>query len=132
MRGMATLSLRMERASATALALAEQLAGHRTITAVHYPGLTERTDHQLATRQLATGIGNPGYGNMLTIELAGGYDAAERFIRGRYSRDSVLPFLGRTHDHAQPPRDDQSSGNEPRATPCGGHYRGYHPTIDRY
>lgn len=94
MRGMATLSLRMERASATALALAEQLTGHRAITAVHYPGLTEGTDHQLATRQLATGIGNPGYGNMLTIELAGGYDAAERFIRSVTPEIPFCPSLG--------------------------------------
>lgn len=94
MRGMATLDLRMERATVTAHLLAEQLVGNRAIAALHYPGLPDRADHKVATRQLATGTGNLGFGNMLTIELAGGLKAAEHFIQAVADDIPFCPSLG--------------------------------------
>ena len=38
LRGLRTLHVRMQRAQANAATLAERLAGHRTVTQVHYPG----------------------------------------------------------------------------------------------
>ena len=40
LRGLKTLPLRIERASANALAVASFLAAHPRVTAVHYPGLS--------------------------------------------------------------------------------------------
>lgn len=76
MRGMSTLSLRVERTSATALALAERMSGDCRVQMVHYPGLKSHPDHVLADRQFAG-----GFGAMLTMDL-GVRNEADAFIRG--------------------------------------------------
>ncbi len=50
-RGMRTLELRMERQCASALAIARHLRSHAKVARVHYPGLTEHPQHELAARQ---------------------------------------------------------------------------------
>lgn len=55
-RGIRTLPLRLERASATAGLLAERLAGHPAVTVVRYPGLTDHPTHAIA-RDHMTGFG---------------------------------------------------------------------------
>ena len=42
---------------------------------MHYPGLPDHPDHEIAKRML------DGFGGMMAIELAGGGRAAERFLR---------------------------------------------------
>jgi len=76
LRGTATLAVRSARACATALALAERLAGHDRIKAVHYPGLTSHPDHDRASQVL-----HGGFGTIVTIDL-GGREQADAFIRG--------------------------------------------------
>ncbi len=73
MRGLRTLAVRMERASANALALATWLAGHPDVERVHYPGLPDHPAAQLVERQMRM----PGA--MLSIELRGGEERARRF-----------------------------------------------------
>jgi cystathionine beta-lyase/cystathionine gamma-synthase len=73
LRGIRTLPVRVERQSATTQALAEHLAGRPGVLAVHYPGLDTHPQRELAKRQMATG------GTVLTLELAGGAEAATRF-----------------------------------------------------
>src|SRR5438094_6453955 len=51
MRGMRTLALRMERHCDNALAVATHLAAHPKIGRVHYPGLPDHPQHELAKRQ---------------------------------------------------------------------------------
>jgi cystathionine gamma-synthase len=63
LRGMKTLSLRIARQSENALAIAEFLAAHPRVTAVHYPGLRP-SDTTL--RQMPR-----GFGALLSFELAG-------------------------------------------------------------
>jgi cystathionine beta-lyase/cystathionine gamma-synthase len=75
LRGTATLALRVARTSATAHELAERLARHPAVSAVHYPGLTAHPDHARACK-LLTG----GFGAMVTIDL-GNRDRADAFIR---------------------------------------------------
>jgi cystathionine beta-lyase/cystathionine gamma-synthase len=75
LRGVATLALRSARACATALSLAERLAGDPRVTAVHYPGLPGHPDHARARRLLSG-----GFGTVLTIDL-GGRPEADAFIR---------------------------------------------------
>jgi cystathionine gamma-synthase len=63
LRGLKTLPLRIERASANALAIASFLASHPRVTAVHYPGLAPSP---AAVKQLPR-----GFGPLLSFELAG-------------------------------------------------------------
>lgn len=52
LRGIKTLALRIERHSANALYLAEQLEGHPKIKQVIYPGLPSHPQYELAKRQM--------------------------------------------------------------------------------
>ncbi len=66
--GAETLALRMERTCANAQALAEFLAPHPKVRAVHYPGLASHPQHTLA-RSLFCGCGG-----LFAFELADGID----------------------------------------------------------
>ena len=70
-RGMRTLFLRVQRASATALQIARRLEGNPALSAVLYPGLESHPGHEIAARQM---IG--GFGGMMSIRLAGGMEEA--------------------------------------------------------
>jgi cystathionine gamma-synthase len=72
MRGMRTVAVRMDRASANAAALADWLAGRDEVSVVNYPGLADHPHHELAMRQMRL----PGA--MLSFELSGGEPAARR------------------------------------------------------
>lgn len=74
MRGLKTLSLRMERHSRTALEVAQWLEAQPQVAAVHYPGLESFAQHELAKRQMAL----PG--GMIAFDLVGGYDQGIRFM----------------------------------------------------
>lgn len=55
LKGLETLSMRMERQSANALALARWLETHPAVARVLYPGLASHPQHTLALRQQASG-----------------------------------------------------------------------------
>ena len=74
MRGMRTVAIRMERASANAAAIAEWLTGRAEVSRVYYPGLADHPQHELAARQMRL----PGA--MLSFELSGGEPAARRLV----------------------------------------------------
>jgi cystathionine beta-lyase/cystathionine gamma-synthase len=76
LRGLKTLALRMERHSASALAVAAALEGADGVERVRYPGLASHPQHALAERTLRDGKA----GGMVAIELAGGRAAGERFL----------------------------------------------------
>jgi len=76
LRGVKTLALRMERHCANAAAVAEFLAGHPAVTAVHYPGLASHPEHDLAAKQMS------GFGGMVSFTLAGGEPAARVVCAG--------------------------------------------------
>ncbi|MFO0897481.1 MAG: aminotransferase class I/II-fold pyridoxal phosphate-dependent enzyme [Pirellulales bacterium] len=90
-RGLATLHLRAERASANALHAAERLRGRPEIAGVDYPGLPEHPDHALAARQFGG-----RFGSMVTFHLAGGRAAADRFLAGA-KQIPFCPSLGELH-----------------------------------
>jgi cystathionine gamma-synthase len=73
MRGLRTLAVRMERASANALVLALWLAEHPAVERIHYPGLPDHPAADLVGRQMRA----PGA--MISIELRGGEEHARRF-----------------------------------------------------
>src|SRR5207237_279203 len=82
-RGLATLPLRMQAASANAAALANWLAEQPGVARVIYPGRSDHPDHDLAKRVLPHGCGN-----MLCFELAGGRDAVNGFMHAA----RAIPF----------------------------------------
>ena len=65
LKGMETLSVRMQAQSARALELARWLQQQPAVARVHYPGLAEHPQHELAMRQ-QSGLG----GAVLSFELA--------------------------------------------------------------
>ncbi|MGP9807909.1 O-acetylhomoserine aminocarboxypropyltransferase/cysteine synthase family protein [Halomonas sp. AOP12-C2-37] len=74
LQGLETLSLRIERICANALAVATHLEGHSQVAWVHYAGLESHPDHALAQRYMhghASGI--------LSFGIKGGQAAGERF-----------------------------------------------------
>ncbi|OQD53375.1 cystathionine gamma-lyase [Streptomyces phaeoluteigriseus] len=51
-RSIATLQMRVDRQSATALAVAQALRGRPEVTGLRYPGLADDPSHQVASRQM--------------------------------------------------------------------------------
>lgn len=70
LRGCRSLPARMAWHCANARALAEMLAAHPAVEAVHYPGLASHPGHAIAARQMRDA------GGMLSFRLRGGRDAA--------------------------------------------------------
>lgn len=73
LRGLRTLSLRMERINTNALALAKWLEARPEIERVYYPGLASHPQHELAAKQMR------GFGAVIAFTIRGGYDATQRF-----------------------------------------------------
>ncbi|MFF0970077.1 bifunctional o-acetylhomoserine/o-acetylserine sulfhydrylase [Streptomyces sp. NPDC003703] len=75
LQGVETLSLRVERHSANALALAEWLEQRDEVAAVHYPGLESSKWHAAARTYLPRGAGA-----VVSFELRDGIEAGKRFV----------------------------------------------------
>ena len=74
MNGLTTLDLRVRAQTATAQRLADRLAGHPALARLIYPGRADHPQHAVAAAQMG------GFGTILAIDLAGGKDAAFRFM----------------------------------------------------
>ena len=75
LQGIETLSLRMDRHVANALAVARFLEAHPLVTRVSHPGLPSHPDHALAQRLLPRGAGA-----VFSFELKGDRTAGRRFV----------------------------------------------------
>ena len=73
LKGLETLTLRVERQTANAGALADRLADARGVSRLIYPGRDDHPQAELARRQMSAGS------TMLAFELAGGKPAAFAF-----------------------------------------------------
>lgn len=96
-RGLATLEVRLARQGATAGAVAAWAATRKEIRRVHWPGLPEHPDHEIAQAMLAAPLPTVG------VELTGGARAAERFLR-RLRLVRHAPALGGVESTASEPR----------------------------
>lgn len=74
LKGLETLSIRMQAQSERALALAQWLERHRNVERVYYPGLASHPQHVLALRQQRTG------GAIVAFDVKGGREAAWRVV----------------------------------------------------
>ncbi len=74
LKGLETLSIRMEAHSRSALELARWLESHPNVERVLYPGLPSHPQHELAMKQQKTG------GGIVAFEVKGGQEAAWRVV----------------------------------------------------
>ncbi len=74
LKGLETLSLRMQAHSAAALDLARWLEQQPAVRRVFYAGLSSHPQHDLAARQQSA------YGGIIAFEVEGGRDEAWRFV----------------------------------------------------
>jgi O-acetylhomoserine/O-acetylserine sulfhydrylase len=75
LQGIETLSLRVQRHSENALALAQWLEGHPEVEYVWYPGLPSSPYHELAKKYLTN-----GFGGVFQFGIKGGKERAAQFI----------------------------------------------------
>ena len=73
LRGIKTLVVRMEQHEKNGREVARFLAAHPKVRKVHYPGLPDHPQHELARRQMR------GFGAMISFEL-GSFDAASQLL----------------------------------------------------
>ena len=73
-KSLETLSVRMDRHCANALAVAAHFEHHAELDFVRYPYLASHPDHALATKQMSAG------GGIVVLELKGGIGRARRFL----------------------------------------------------
>jgi cystathionine beta-lyase/cystathionine gamma-synthase len=74
LRGLKTLRLRLEHATATAASLANRLARDARVARVGYPGLESHPSHRIAASQMRS------FGAMIAIDLNADRGGAERFL----------------------------------------------------
>lgn len=103
LRGLRTLALRVERAQASALELAQRLVTHDAVDRVLFPGLDSDPGHERAKGQML------GFGSILCIEVAGGEEAANTVVEAlrlwtpATSLGGVESLIERRRRHANEP-----------------------------
>jgi len=73
-RGLKTLTVRMERHAANAMKIAEFLSDHAKVARVLYPGLATHPQHEIAARQMT------GFGGIVTFYIRGGRQEGARLM----------------------------------------------------
>ena len=73
-RGVKTLSIRIDRAQESAMKIATYLENHPKVDWVKYPGLASHPQHELAKVQM------DGFGSMISFELKGGVEAGRKLM----------------------------------------------------
>ncbi len=74
LRGIKTLSIRMERHCQNAKQLAEWLQSQPMVQKIYYPGLPKHPRHELAAKQMRD------FGGMISVSIKGGKEAALRVL----------------------------------------------------
>jgi cystathionine beta-lyase/cystathionine gamma-synthase len=108
-RGMKTLAVRVRHQNDTAFRVARFFETHPAVETVNYPGLEGHPDHNRAQDLL------DGFGGVLSFELQGGIEAAEKFI-SRLTLPISAPSLGGVESLITRPATTSHSGmtNEER------------------
>ncbi|MFH2219035.1 MAG: aminotransferase class I/II-fold pyridoxal phosphate-dependent enzyme [Pseudomonadota bacterium] len=106
-RGVKTLAVRVKYQNESALAIARYLEDHSAVGMVNYPGLESHPRH------LRAGELFDGYGGMLSFELKGGLEAAERFLK-KITLPISAPSLGGVESLITRPVTTSHSGLSPQ------------------
>ncbi len=75
-RGLRSLQTRLRQHEHSAAALADTLIDHEAVRCVYYPGLPDHPGRHIAERQ------QDGFGGIVSVDLAGGREAARAFVQG--------------------------------------------------
>lgn len=106
-RGIKTLAVRMKYHNESALKVAEFLENHHTIEKVNYPGLKGHPQHERASDLF------DGFSGMLSFELEGGVERAERFLQ-KLDLPIIAPSLGGVESLVTRPVTTSHSGMSPQ------------------
>jgi len=106
-RGVKTLAVRVKHQNESALKIAKFLEDHPAMDRVSYPGLETHSNHQRACLLF------DGFSGMLSFELKGGVEAAERFIQ-RTTLPINAPSLGGVETLITRPATTSHSGLSPK------------------
>lgn len=74
LRGLKTLSIRIERAQENAMKVSEFLQSHPKVEWIKYPGLKTHPQYELALKQMS------GFGSMMSFGLKGGFAAGRKLM----------------------------------------------------
>lgn len=74
LRGVKTLSIRIDRAQENAMKVAEFLQNHPKVAWIRYPGLKNHPQYELAKAQMN------GFGSMMSFGLKGGFEAGKKLM----------------------------------------------------
>jgi len=96
-RGLKTLAVRVERHNENGIAFASWASQHAAVATVHYPGLPDHPDHEVASRQL------DGCGGIVGLMLAGGPSASDIVLR-KLRLATHAPSLGGVETLVSEPR----------------------------
>ena len=94
-RGLKTYALRYRQQTASAQRVAEFLAAHPAVAAVHYPGLPDHPGHALARAQMSD------FGAVVSFDLRDGAEAGRRFAEA-LQLFAMAASLGATDSLALP------------------------------
>jgi cystathionine beta-lyase/cystathionine gamma-synthase len=106
-RGIKTLAVRIKHQNESAFKITKYLENHPAIKIVNYPGLESNPGHRRA-RDLFD-----GYGGMLSFELKGGIEAAERLLQN-ITLPISAPSLGGVESLITRPVTTSHSGMSPK------------------
>jgi len=112
-RGLRTLEVRFARHQENTLAVVDAIKAHTAVKQLNFPGLPEHPGHELAKRQQS------GFGAMFSIELAGGEDAARRFVDA-VELFSLAESLGGTESLVAHPATMTHASMTPKAQEAAG------------
>jgi cystathionine beta-lyase/cystathionine gamma-synthase len=105
-RGLKTLAVRMRQHNESALRIARLLEEHPAVQRVNYPGLKSHPRHERACKLFG------GFSGMLSFELRGGLQAAERFMKA-VRLPVIAPSLGGVETLVTLPATTSHSGMSP-------------------
>ncbi len=94
LRGLKTLSLRVEKQNRNGQLVAEYLEKHPHVNRVHYPGLPSHPDHEIASRLMT------GFGGVVSFEVSGSLEDTSMVI-DRLQLPYIGPTLGGVESIAQ-------------------------------
>jgi cystathionine gamma-synthase len=106
LRGLQTLEIRIHQHNQNAMAVARFLAAHPKIAAVHYPGLPDHPDHDIALARMS------GFGGMLSFEVASDFEGTKQ-VMDRLKRIKLATSLGGVTSLANQPITNTHVGLSP-------------------
>ena len=113
-RGLKTLGLRVERASANGLAVAKMLKDHPAVEWVNYPGLEDHPQYAVTQKQMPKGAGA-----LMAFGVKGGLDAGRKLME--HVKLAVLAVsLGGVETLIQHPASMTHAGMAPEAREAAG------------